>query len=56
MIRLRGHASIALWVGNNEVFEGWVNWAWKTDNVTSNNLIEGWYNDIFNKIIPQVIS
>jgi beta-mannosidase len=28
VIRLRNHPSIALWVGNNEIMEGWYNWGW----------------------------
>jgi beta-mannosidase len=27
--RLRNHASLALWCGNNEVDEGWKNWGWQ---------------------------
>lgn len=28
--RLRNHASIALWCGNNECQDGWFGWGWKT--------------------------
>lgn len=27
--RLRNHPSIAVWVGNNEIFLGWKDWGWK---------------------------
>ena len=27
--RLRHHASLALWCGNNEMEQGWVDWGWK---------------------------
>jgi beta-mannosidase len=27
--RLRHHACVALWCGNNEVSEGWHNWGWR---------------------------
>jgi beta-mannosidase len=29
MIRLRSHASLALWCGNNEIDEAWHNWGWQ---------------------------
>jgi len=29
--RLRNHASIALWCGNNENNEGWNRWGWQAD-------------------------
>ena len=31
VIRLRNHASIALWCGNNESSEGWNRWGWQID-------------------------
>ncbi len=29
VVRLRNHASLALWCGNNEIDEGWKNWGWQ---------------------------
>jgi beta-mannosidase len=55
VIRLRDHPSIALWVGNNEIYEGWINWGWKTKNEDVDKMIEAWYMMIFEGVIPQVI-
>jgi len=51
--RLRNHASIAMWVGNNEIEEGWNNWGWK-DCEYSDQILD-WYQQIFNTIIPSVL-
>lgn len=29
VVRLRNHACLALWCGNNEIEEGWRNWGWQ---------------------------
>ncbi|WP_235841637.1 beta-mannosidase [Confluentibacter sediminis] len=58
--RLRNHASIALWCGNNEILSAWESWGWK-QNVTAEqskevaNTIWKAYADIFHKILPEVI-
>jgi beta-mannosidase len=58
--RLRNHASIALWCGNNESLSAWYNWGWK-DNVISEqgqevaDLIWKGYEDIFHNILPEVV-
>src|SRR5690606_5840225 len=54
--RLRNHASIALWCGNNENSEGWSNWHWK-DGKTKAQQAEIWNNYIklFNNILPNIV-
>jgi len=55
--RLRNHPSIAIWNGNNEVLIGWENWGWQRDlDDKQKILVFGWYENIFNKTIPNVIS
>lgn len=55
--RLRNHPSIAIWNGNNEVLIGWENWGWQRDlDDKQKVLVFGWYENIFNKTIPNVIS
>jgi beta-mannosidase len=39
--RLRNHASIALWCGNNESSEGWKRWGWKTIELKKRKKIFG---------------
>jgi beta-mannosidase len=56
VIKLRNHPSIAYWVGNNEINEGWNNWGWQSENNgTVNNLIYNWYSQIFDQIIPEIL-
>lgn len=54
--RLRNHASIALWCGNNEGSEGWENWHWK-DGKSKAQQAEIWNNYIklFNNILPNTV-
>jgi beta-mannosidase len=57
--RLRNHASLAIWCGNNEISEGWFNWGWqKQFNYTAADSTRIWndYRRIFHEILPQTIS
>ena len=56
--RLRHHASIALWCGNNEADEGWKNWGWqKQYKYSSVDSLKIWndYNKLFADVIPSVL-
>jgi beta-mannosidase len=60
--RLRNHASIALWCGNNEIHAAWApgategGWGWKKSYTTAQQ-DEIWhaYDTLFNSILPAVI-
>ncbi len=59
--RLRNHTSLALWCGNNEVLTAWENWGWKENEIKNQSqeiadTIFKAYEDIFHKILPEVIS
>ena len=57
--RLRNHASLAIWCGNNEISEGWFNWGWqKQFNYTAVDSTRIWndYRKIFHEILHQTIS
>lgn len=57
IVRIRNHPSIIVWVGNNEISEGWHNWGWK-QNLTEENAKVAWqyYVDIFLTLIPKVLN
>ena len=55
--RLRNHASIALWCGNNENSEGWKRWGWQA-NRTDKEKKEIWndYLAVFDSILPKTVA
>lgn len=54
--RLRKHASIALWCGNNESSEGWKLWGWQV-NRSEAEKEEIWdnYLKVFDSILPNIV-
>ncbi len=56
--RLRNHASLAHWNGNNEVNVAWNNWGWqdeyKLDERNQRQLLAG-YQNLFEYAIPQTV-
>ncbi|WP_052752892.1 beta-mannosidase [Kordia zhangzhouensis] len=54
--RLRNHASLALWCGNNENREAWHRWGWQTDK-TEPQKKEIWdsYLAVFDSILPNTV-
>ena len=55
--RLRHHASIALWCGNNENSEGWHRWGWQA-NRSDEEKDEIWNNylKVFDSILPNTVN
>lgn len=54
--RLRNHASIALWCGNNENDEAWKNWGWQQDRTEKEK--EDIWNDylkVFDSVLPNAV-
>jgi len=56
--RLRNHASLAMWCGNNEIQVGWDNWGWqdsyKYTEEDQKELLES-YDKLFNKLLPSKV-
>ena len=54
--RLRNHASIALWAGNNENSEGWHRWGWQSEK-SEEEKKEIWdnYLKVFDSILPNTV-
>lgn len=58
--RLRNHASMALWCGNNEVYDAWNGWGWKpaAESLSKTIADKVWseYLNIFHKLLPEVVN
>jgi beta-mannosidase len=57
--RLRGHPSIALWCGNNEIEVAWNNWGWQKQygySPEESTMIWNNYLAIFHQLIPELIA
>lgn len=58
--RLRNHASLALWCGNNEITEAWFGWGWKEQHYQRNpehaKIIWDQYMALFHKLLPDVVA
>lgn len=56
--RLRGHASLAIWCGNNECDEGWWNWGWR-DKIPAGRVsddVRAGYEMLFEQRIPALLA
>ncbi|MGC1375013.1 MAG: glycoside hydrolase family 2 protein [Anaerolineales bacterium] len=54
--RLRHHASLALWCGNNEMEQGWVDWGWSKPDDPVNQRMKAGYDRMFHHLLPSVIA
>ncbi len=56
--RLRNHACLALWCGNNEIDEAWHTWGWQErynyDDATAGRIWSD-YRAIFHELLPQKV-
>lgn len=57
ILRISNHPCLALWCGNNEIYEGWENWGWQKEyrEKEKKEIIKG-YNKIFREILPAVVN
>lgn len=53
-LRLASHPCLALFCGNNEVFEGWENWGWKKEVKDTAAALEA-YETLFKKELKEVV-
>lgn len=59
IIRLRKHACLAIWCGNNEIDVAWKNWGWQNQygySVADSTKLRSDYQIIFEGLIPDLVS
>jgi beta-mannosidase len=54
--RLRHHACLALWCGNNEMEQGWVDWGWNKPDDPANQRLKAGYDRMFHHLLPEVVA
>jgi beta-mannosidase len=54
--RLRHHASLALWCGNNEMEQGWVDWKWNDPNDPTVQRLKAGYDRMFHHLLPDIVA
>lgn len=56
--RLRNHACLAMWCGNNEIYEGMRYWGWskKYENPEIWKEMQRGYDKIFHQLLPEMVS
>ena len=54
--RLRNHASLAMWCGNNEIYEGLRFWGWKRkfEPAVYEEMLKG-YDKLFHQLLPSMV-
>ena len=54
VLRISSHASLAVWCGNNEIWEGWGNWSWDKEVKDTTLAVEN-YNKLFKNLLPEIV-
>ena len=54
--RLRHRASLALWCGNNEMEQGWVDWKWNDPEDPVVQSLKAGYDRMFHRLLPAVVA
>ncbi len=55
VLRISSHASLAVWCGNNEIWEGWGNWSWDKEVKDTALAVEN-YNKLFKTLLPDIVN
>ena len=53
--RLRHHAALALWCGNNEMEQGWCDWGWNKPEDPLNQRLKDGYDRMFHHMLPGLL-
>jgi beta-mannosidase len=52
--RLRHRTSLAMWCGNNEMEQGWVDWGWNKPEDANNQSLKEGYDRMFHHLLPDI--
>ena len=55
VLRISSHPSLAVWCGNNEIWEGWGNWSWDKEVKDTALAVEN-YNALFGELLPNIVN
>ncbi len=55
VLRLRHRASLALWCGNNEMEQGWVDWKWNDPNDPAVQRLKAGYDRMYHRMLPGIV-
>jgi beta-mannosidase len=53
--RLRHHAALAIWCGNNEMEQGWCDWGWNKPEDPLNQRLKEGYDRMFHHMLPELL-
>jgi beta-mannosidase len=53
--RLRHHAALAIWCGNNEMEQGWCDWGWNKPEDPINQRLKDGYDRMFHHMLPELL-
>ena len=53
--RLRHHAALAIWCGNNEMEQGWCDWGWNKPDDPLNQRLKDGYDRMFHHLLPGLL-
>ena len=53
--RLRHHAALAIWCGNNEMEQGWCDWGWNKPDDPLNQRLKDGYDRMFHHMLPELL-
>lgn len=53
--RLRHHAALAIWCGNNEMEQGWCDWGWNKPEDALNQRLKDGYDRMFHHMLPELL-
>ena len=53
--RLRHHAALAIWCGNNEMEQGWCDWGWNKPEDPLNQRLKDGYDRMFHHLLPELL-